>query len=207
MILCLIALWRPGAATTQAFFTSQESIESEVLGRIEGATSTIDIALFELRSPRLATAVKNASGRGVNVRLVLDASHRQEDLPAGQVRWLGGKNSGGRGVMHHKFALFDGKEVLTGSFNWTPGAEHANYENALLTDDAHTVKEYGQEFETLWRRSLVGPPPTGKSNLQTDPGRRPKHRSSPKHQSLKSIKIRAPKPVIKKKRKTHTNRP
>ena len=92
-------------------------------------------------------------------QLILDASQRGKDLSVGEVRWLGGKRREGHGVMHHKFVLFDRKKVVTGSFNWTPGAEYANYENALLIDDADTVDAYWREFDTLWRRAREGPAP------------------------------------------------
>src|SRR5258706_3026782 len=112
----------------------------------------------------------------------------------------------GRGVMHHKFAVFDRKKVVTGSFNWTPGAEHANYESALLIDDAGTVSAYGREFKTLWRRALVGPPPNGMAVGTNALPRRSIARHTTRNR-LKFIRIRVPKPVIKCRRKAHTNRP
>src|SRR5438094_6284768 len=135
---CLLFLAYPVAAGTRVFFTSQESVEHRLVQFIDESRSSIDMALFELRSGGLAHALERAQGRGVHLRLVLDASHREEDLPvlpAGNVRWLGGMPQS-RGVMHNKFALFDQDRVVTGSYNWTPGAEYANYENALLTDDS-----------------------------------------------------------------------
>ena len=202
--LALLAKPCPGA--TKAYFTSKESVEQEMISLIEKSRQSIDMALFELRSPRLASALETANQRGVQVRLILDAEHAREGLAAGEVRLLGGKNTGRRGVMHHKFALFDRKEVVTGSFNWTPGAEHTNYENALILDDPETVRAYTQEFETLWRRAIEGPPPGVKPYIPPAASRKGKgHHSS--QSRLKCIKIRLPKPVIKHRRKTHTNRP
>ena len=54
--------------------------------------------------------------------------------------------------MHHKFALFDGRLLLNGSFNWTRSASTSNEENLLVTDDLHLVAEYRREFEMLWAR-------------------------------------------------------
>jgi mitochondrial cardiolipin hydrolase len=142
---------------TKAFFTSQESVERRMETLMDASKSSIDIALFELRSPGLIRALQRAEHRGVIVRMVLDASHRQDNLSTGEVRWLGGLRTGGHGIMHNKFALFDHNQVVTGSYNWTPGAEHANYENALLTDDKETVQSYLAEFERLWDRAGVVP--------------------------------------------------
>ena len=37
-------------------------------------------------------------------------------------------------LMHHKFAIIDGKNLITGSFNWTMQAAMGNYENVLITN-------------------------------------------------------------------------
>jgi mitochondrial cardiolipin hydrolase len=181
-----------GVGTTQAFFTSQESVEDEMVRLIERSHSSIEMALYEWRSPRLVHAIEDAERRGLAVHVVLDASRRGQDLAAGEVRWLGGKNSGGRGIMHHKFILFDQNQVVTGSFNWTPGAEHSNYENALLIDDPQTVKAYILEFDTLWRRAASGPPPNGTLYAISRARSRLKSRFSGNCGWLKTIRIWVP---------------
>jgi phosphatidylserine/phosphatidylglycerophosphate/cardiolipin synthase-like enzyme len=207
LALCFLPfLGHSGLGATQAFFTSQESVEDEMVWLIEHSHSSIEMALYEWRSPRLVSAITEAQRRGLTVHVVLDASRRSQDLSAGEVRWLGGKNAGEHGIMHHKFILFDQKKVVTGSFNWTPGAEHSNYENALLIDDPETVKAYAQEFDTLWRRASEGPPPTGISRGTNTLGRRStnEHHRQP---WLKCIRIRVFQNVRKCGRKSHTYRP
>ncbi len=54
--------------------------------------------------------------------------------------------------MHHKFALFDGRLLLNGSFNWTRSASTSNEENLLVIDNAQLVGSYLAEFEELWKR-------------------------------------------------------
>jgi phosphatidylserine/phosphatidylglycerophosphate/cardiolipin synthase-like enzyme len=51
---------------------------------------------------------------------------------------------------HHKFAIFDGSAVVTGSYNWTRGADRDNRENFLVTWDREVVKQYAGGFEELW---------------------------------------------------------
>jgi phosphatidylserine/phosphatidylglycerophosphate/cardiolipin synthase-like enzyme len=57
--------------------------------------------------------------------------------------------------MHHKFAVFDGRRAITGSYNWTRGAARNNEEHIVVTDDLRLVTELGRGFETLWDR--LGP--------------------------------------------------
>ena len=52
--------------------------------------------------------------------------------------------------MHHKFAVFDRRILLTGSYNWTRSAAGHNEENLLVTDEAKLVGPYLQRFEKLW---------------------------------------------------------
>jgi phosphatidylserine/phosphatidylglycerophosphate/cardiolipin synthase-like enzyme len=52
--------------------------------------------------------------------------------------------------MHHKFALFDGARVLTGSYNWTRGAAEQNEENLLDTGEPAVVAAFAREFVALW---------------------------------------------------------
>lgn len=147
-------------ATVRAYFSSQESVEHEIVGLIDESRFSMDIALFELRSPRLMKALAQAKSRGVRVRLLLDASRPTPPaIPLGDMRWLGGKRPHRRGVMHNKFAVFDGRRVLTGSYNWTSGAEYSNYENAVFIDEADVVAAYALEFSRMWERSTLQPTP------------------------------------------------
>ncbi len=54
--------------------------------------------------------------------------------------------------MHHKFALFDGRRLATGSFNWTRSATEGNEENLIVTDDIRLVRAFAERFERLWGR-------------------------------------------------------
>jgi phosphatidylserine/phosphatidylglycerophosphate/cardiolipin synthase-like enzyme len=56
-------------------------------------------------------------------------------------------------LMHNKFAIFDGRVVATGSYNWTQSAERANYENLVLLDDPEVVARFEREFQRLWREA------------------------------------------------------
>ncbi len=67
--------------------------------------------------------------------------------------------SKGSGLMHHKFAVFDGEVVLTGSANWTHSgffgdigrpASRGNAENLVEVRYAEVAKAYAQEFALLW---------------------------------------------------------
>ena len=68
------------------------------------------------------------------------------------VKVLGGKE---KGVMNHRFAIFDGKRVLTGSFEWSEVSAKWNYENILMVHESEVVATFQKEFERLWREKRV----------------------------------------------------
>lgn len=55
--------------------------------------------------------------------------------------------------MHNKFAVFDGKLAVTGSFNWTTSADDYNFENALFLSDPAIVARIEEEFERIWSQA------------------------------------------------------
>ncbi len=67
--------------------------------------------------------------------------------------------SKGSGLMHHKFVVFDGQVVLTGSANWTHSgffgdigrpASRGNAENLVEVRHAEVAQAYTQEFALMW---------------------------------------------------------
>ena len=53
-------------------------------------------------------------------------------------------------LLHHKFCIIDDNVVISGSYNWTNGAEHKNYELiTLFKDEAETTTQYLAIFEEL----------------------------------------------------------
>lgn len=55
--------------------------------------------------------------------------------------------------MHHKFAVLDGRVVITGSYNWTFASEERNHENVVLLREPKLIETYHHEFEALWAKS------------------------------------------------------
>jgi len=53
--------------------------------------------------------------------------------------------------MHHKYAVFDEKTTLTGSYNWTRSAAEYNEENIVITADSRITRQFLNEFEKLWK--------------------------------------------------------
>jgi phosphatidylserine/phosphatidylglycerophosphate/cardiolipin synthase-like enzyme len=152
----------PSFGETEAVFSPERSIKEILLNEVESAASNIDVAVREITSPDMARALLKAKGRGVKVRVLADSSQAKmkssqitflihEGIP---VKVLRGKD---RGIMNYRFAIFDGKKVVTGSYDWSEVSERGNYENVLINVEDPVVSSYQKEFDRLWREKRVIP--------------------------------------------------
>jgi len=132
-------------AEPEVYFSPNGGIRNRLLRAINLTKATIDLAIFDFTSGELAGALLAAKERGVAIRIVADA--RQAQGKHSEIPWLLEKGlkvrltrGHGQGVMHHKFAIFDGKLGVTGSYNWTDTAERFNHENVVILDDPAVVQ-------------------------------------------------------------------
>lgn len=141
----------------RALFTCRTSIESIIKELLGEARFSVDAALYRLTNPRLVQALEQAHHRGLRVRLLIDQM-KYEETPATRnllarismpFRTLTGRKGKGS-KMHHKFALFDHRIILAGSYNWTLESENENYDHLLVLQEPALVLEYQQEFDRLW---------------------------------------------------------
>src|SRR5689334_2792782 len=154
MILSL-SLLGPGMCT-DVYFSPDGGVQDQIIKRINLSTSTIEVAMYSFSSASLAQALADASKRGVHVRMIRDRTQSAEKNDENiflsskgvQIQIISGK---GRGIMHDKFAVFDKKEVFTGSYNWTENAEKNNHENAIFINEPKVINSYESEFEKLWK--------------------------------------------------------
>ena len=138
------ALFSPGTACLQ-----------RIIGLIRGARQRIDVCVYTITDDRIAEALLDAHRRNVDLRVLSDAVKTLD--PGSDIRRLAAE---GVAValdtpdkyMHHKFAVFDRRLLLTGSYNWTRSAARANDENLIVSSDPRLVEAFTAEFGQLWER-------------------------------------------------------
>jgi phosphatidylserine/phosphatidylglycerophosphate/cardiolipin synthase-like enzyme len=57
--------------------------------------------------------------------------------------------------MHHKYALRDGRELLTGSTNWTDDSWQRQENVVVLLESEEVVSAYAFDFDELWSTGAV----------------------------------------------------
>jgi phosphatidylserine/phosphatidylglycerophosphate/cardiolipin synthase-like enzyme len=138
-----------------AHFSPGESCRRKIRDLCRQARKSVDICVYTISDDQLSEEILACHHRGVTVRVISD-NEKQNDAGS-DIQWLRDKGvplriDSGLYHMHHKFALFDGRLLLNGSFNWTRSATTGNEENLLVIDHPQLLAEYAREFETLWAR-------------------------------------------------------
>lgn len=108
-------------------FSPNGQAESLVFDAIKGAESSIFVAAYTFTSKPIAEALLSAHKRGVSVYLVVDAKSKGQRYTAATYLANNGvlvRLYESYAIMHHKFMLIDGKQVQTGSFNYSSAARY-----------------------------------------------------------------------------------
>jgi phosphatidylserine/phosphatidylglycerophosphate/cardiolipin synthase-like enzyme len=148
--------------------------------RLAGVRRRIDLALFVFSGQNLADRLQELHARGVKIRLLADPGFANRafsevldllavTLPDQDCRIEAGNRAWSRpleGVgtpqlaagdkLHHKFAVLDGREVISGSFNWSPSASFQNDETLLLIRSPLLARHFEAEMDRLWRGAELG---------------------------------------------------
>ena len=145
----------PRPAVASAHFSPGEECLRKIRELCRQARQSVDICVYTISDDRLSEEIVACHRRGVAVRVISD-NDKQFDEGSDIQHLLA------QGVplriddspfhMHHKFALFDRRLLLNGSFNWTRSASTSNAENLLVIDHAQLVGAYASEFDRLWGR-------------------------------------------------------
>ena len=119
------------------------------------ARSSIDICVFTITDDRIASAILDAHRRKVAIRIITD-DEKAKDLGSDvfHLKEMGVpvRTDQDPDHMHHKYALFDRKRLLTGSYNWTRSAALRNEENFIVTNETKLVDRFAAHFDRLWRK-------------------------------------------------------
>lgn len=138
---------------SEAHFSPRDNVFARIVRALDECRAQAELAVFTITDDRITKAILAAHQRGVRLRIVSD-NDKAHDLGSDIERLA----AAGIRVridrtpvhMHHKFAVFDQRVLLTGSYNWTRSANAENAENILLTDDPTLVAAYAAEFERCW---------------------------------------------------------
>ena len=141
----------------ESYFTPEDDVAGErIVAYLRSARTSIAFMVFSLTAGGIAQALGEAMQRGVTVRGVFErgnASSLFSQYPSLKALGMDVLLDGNPDQMHHKVFIVDDRVVMTGSYNYSSSAEHANDENVLIVDDARLAQAYASEFRRVWQQA------------------------------------------------------
>ena len=138
------------------YFSPQDKvIADKIIPLINGAKSYIYIPIFVITHEELSQAILNAHKRGVDVKLIVDATNSK--ISRSKVNYLRNSNipvkvENYAGKMHTKAIIIDDEYLITGSMNLSKSGENKNDENCIIFHNQKLAKFFKGYFEYIWSK-------------------------------------------------------
>lgn len=142
-----------GTRVSVHFSPQDKPMTSVVRPLLQSATKRIDVAIFFLTHKGVAADLVAAKQRGVQVRVIMDATAAKNEYAKHELLRMAGipvKIEHWGGKMHMKSVAVDGQTVIVGSMNWTSAGEGGNDENTLRIDSAKHAAQFHAYFDRIW---------------------------------------------------------
>ncbi len=141
----------------ESYFSPSDNTAANIINTLNTADNDLEFAMLTFTHNSMGNAVIDLHNAGVDVRGIIDNINDQ----GGEFDYL---VSNGVNVIddnttlqtHHKYCIVDGAapdsdpRVVTGSHNWSGGADSRNDENTLIFHDAGIANIFIMEFEARW---------------------------------------------------------
>jgi phosphatidylserine/phosphatidylglycerophosphate/cardiolipin synthase-like enzyme len=131
--------------------------EAALVQALDGAEVSIDMAIYDLDLDGVRQALLRARDRGAAVRLVVESDNLHTpamlDLVAAGIPVVADDRPP---LMHDKFTVIDGREVWTGSMNYTVNDAYFNDNNLVRLKDEAAAEAYAAEFDEMFGQSRFG---------------------------------------------------
>lgn len=151
-----IASYPTHAAELRPCFTPSENCTALIVQQIDQAKSKLLVQAYSFTSAPIIQAIARAKARGIDVKVILDRINEQKRYTA--ATYLINHDidvliDDTVTIAHNKVIVIDGRNLITGSFNFTRAAQNSNAENVLLvTEDPELARAYADNWN---RRAAV----------------------------------------------------
>lgn len=130
-------------------------LETKTLAFINGATQTLDVAIYCLNRQSIINALIARKNAGVRVRVVTETDYYNNAAYRPKYQQL--ETAGitvvpdvGTALMHNKFIVADNARVLTGSYNFTNDQTTKDKNMIITIASPALAAAYTQEFEQMF---------------------------------------------------------
>jgi phosphatidylserine/phosphatidylglycerophosphate/cardiolipin synthase-like enzyme len=152
----------------QVFFAPEDNAMDRVIEMVKGAKKSIKFIAFAYTSDSLFEAMKERLGAGVKIEGLFESFHAGwAKIKIGPLHAAGAKVrfDTNPDTLHHKVIIVDDRYVLTGSFNFSDGADRNNDENLMVLDNIAIAAAFTKEFESLMSTTSPDDPRVATSGM------------------------------------------
>ncbi len=179
------------------FSPTPENIENSssgndlIINMLDRAHKNIDLALFVFTDQNIANELETRHQQKVQIRALIDREFAFRDYSEGMDLlgvalsnncryepnnrpWQNTTQTVGTAdlpigdKLHHKFAIIDGKTIITGSHNWSDAADRLNDETLLIIDSPQIAAHFDREFNNLYSQATLGIPDRIKQKITAE---------------------------------------
>ena len=138
------------------FFSPKDNIiTSKILPLINNAQKYIYMPIFVITDKNLAQALIMAKKRGVDVKLIVDATNAVNTYSKHNLlrqNKIQVKTENYAGKLHSKSIIIDDKYTVIGSMNFSKNGELKNDENVVIIKNKQAALFYKAFFKYLWSK-------------------------------------------------------
>jgi len=130
--------------TNKTYFLPDETkeVQDKIIDLIDNSKKSIKIAMYNFSYKKFAKKLAKASKNGIKITVILDKSKvKKDDEMYNYLKKNGIEVIVPKVKMHTKLALFDSKNLVLGSSNWTKESFKKNYEIIFFTKDKKVIKK------------------------------------------------------------------
>ncbi|MEB3342055.1 DUF655 domain-containing protein [Okeania sp.] len=159
----------------------EKSVNGLINQTLEKAQKSINLSLFVFSSQPLVNTLEKKSLQGVLIQGLIDPGFAYRYYSEGldmmgialankckyevdnrtwqkPISTVGVSNLPPGDRLHHKFGIIDNSIVITGSHNWTKGANQNNDETLLIIENSTVAAHFDREFQRLYQTATMGIP-------------------------------------------------
>ncbi|HNU91963.1 MAG TPA: phospholipase D-like domain-containing protein [Spirochaetota bacterium] len=159
---------RIGNTDVNAYFSPDDNVERIILKRLTKARRSVRFMAFSFTSKPLGEELVRLHKNGLDVGGVMEktgTNSRDSQFVKFKIEGIPVRIISGIGRMHHKVMIIDESIVITGSFNYSRGANLRNDENILIIHNEEIARVYMEEFTRLYE-SKGGAAPSGRKLMR-----------------------------------------
>jgi len=125
---------------------SFNDIRKKIQQNIDQSKNNILVSVAWLTSKDLLGQLVDKLEQGCKVEIIISDHSENKKLKYDKFIEKGGQifivpTESGK-FLHHKFAIFDDKKLIAGSYNWSNSAEFRNHEFVIQSDDNQLIKQF-----------------------------------------------------------------